>query len=414
MMDAPVSPENAVPTEDVGADTGGRFAYQHTWTATLACALFGQPPPFTDVWCEHLEDILLKQADGKFQAHQIKTRETGELWRAGDDTIVGALARFADLESDFPGCFSKYVLATNYNFFSKPVHGSNLRWILQQAVSWAKTGGEKSRPLKLIVGKVVKKSGKAEDVVVAAMAKTECDDSLPKIGDCTIGLCEALAAAHIAAGAATRAALKQAAQELTDEIRRAASHSHRDALPAWLRALPDADNTEAQACRMAKHFTLERLYQVVNAALGPTALLQPGGKTADYSPTEGRSILAQKLEAGGLSATTVNMAADFASSALTRFIEWQSIFGDDQAVARYKHVKTLVLKDCADAHETAKNGTACFGDKMQAELRGKLRQRIANGPAAVFDCREEHLEGVAYELTKECKVWWSNRFTLRA
>ena len=73
----PPTPEVTSPTEDVGADTGARFAYQDAWAATLACALLSEPPPITDVWCEHHEDILLKQPDGLFHGVQVKTRESG-------------------------------------------------------------------------------------------------------------------------------------------------------------------------------------------------------------------------------------------------------------------------------------------------------------------------------------------------
>lgn len=118
------------------------------------------------------------------------------------------------------------------------------------------------------------------------------------------------------------------------------------------------------------------------------------------------------MAAGGLSAVSINLATDLSASAIYRFLEWKERFGEKEALRRHHHLKTLVLKDCADSHEITKSENNVFGRKMLEELRAHLIERVNAGSAGVFDCREEHLEGYAYELTGECKVWWSKPFKL--
>ena len=245
------------------------------------------------------------------------------------------------------------------------------------------------------------------------MSKTQCDDSLPKVDHCVLALIESLAEVHFGAREATRESLLRIASRLTDEIRRASSHIHRQALPAWLGLMPDSEDVEAQSCRQAKHFTRGRLLGIIEAGLAPTRLLQPNCGAVDYQPAEGLSKLEQKLEAGGLSATTVNMATDFSSSALSLLLQWQNMLGEATALARYKHIRALVLRECASAHEAAKTDSAPFGAAMQNELRRRLLEQSQLNSSSLFSCTKEDLEGIAYELTKECKVWWSHRFPLR-
>jgi len=83
-----------------------------------------------------------------------------------------------------------------------------------------------------------------------------------------------------------------------------------------------------------KRFTPERVRKILQEALGCSALLIPAAAAA--LPTqEATSRLAKKLEAGGLSVVTINMATDFRAAALHRFLEWQERFGEKEALRRY-------------------------------------------------------------------------------
>jgi len=73
---------------------------------------------------------------------------------------------------------------------------------------------------------------------------------------------------------------------------------------------------------------------------------------------------------------------------------------------QYSHIRSLVLSDSARAFELAKDRGPAFGLSMLDELRQRLRDRRQAG-AQLYECSDEHLEGVAYALTSECTVQWS-------
>ena len=223
---------------------------------------------------------------------------------------------------------------------------------------------------------------------------------------------ESIIRAYLPAQDSIPSAIDRAADQLAAAVRAASSLQHLDSLPAYLSLLIDADAVEARQRIDGKRFTPERVRKVLHEALSTSALLIPAAASSELSQSEARSRLAKKLEAGGLSVVTINLATDLRAAALHRCLEWRERFGEREALRRYEHLKTLVLKDCAAAHEEVKSDQEAFGRKMLDSLRTRLASWASGGNASAFDCREEHLEGCAYELTGACKVWWSKPFDL--
>jgi hypothetical protein len=119
-----------------------------------------------------------------------------------------------------------------------------------------------------------------------------------------------------------------------------------------------------------------------------------------------------KLIAGGFSRVSVNSAKDLRDKADYQALEWMARFGDKKGLERREHIRSIVLRDCADAFEAAKSPGGFFGVPMRQALRQCLRQHRQTGGGTLFDCSDEHLEGYAYVLTGECQVWWSHPFTI--
>ena len=404
------TPANSSPSEDVGAETGYRFGYQDAWAATLACALIDEPAEFTELFCEHHEDILLKQLDGKFQGIQVKTRQlAGASWKADDEEVFKSLCRFVLLDAQFPNQFSKFVFATNH-FFSS-ASGKNLPHVLAEAV---KATDLASAPtiVKRLAKKLAEKTNRSAEEVLSTLKKTNGIADLPKLNDSWKVLRESIIRAYPPAQDAVFHVLKKAASQLVAAVRAASSLEHLDSLPAYLSLLKDAEAVEARRRIEGKLFTPEQVRKALQESLSTSSLLGHTSPEIAVPPDEARNRLEKKLEAGGLSVVSINLATDLSASALHRFLEWCERFGEKEALRRYHHLKTLVLKDCASAHEDTKNDQEIFGRKMLESLRARLTARTQAGSAAVFDCREEHLEGCAYELTGACKVWWSEPFDL--
>ena len=105
-------------TPDYGADIHSRYRYQAACAALFAIRLLDEKPQHVEVFCECLEDILLKLQDGKYDAIQIKTREKGlDSFRTSDKEILTTIGRFSNYEQDDGTCFRRYMIATNCDFW---------------------------------------------------------------------------------------------------------------------------------------------------------------------------------------------------------------------------------------------------------------------------------------------------------
>jgi hypothetical protein len=398
-------PSTSEPSEDVGAETGYRFTYQDSWAATLACSLLESVAEFVEIYCEHHEDVLLKRSDGKYVGVQIKTRQlSGDPWKCKDEEVLSAIGRFVTLDTNFPNHFHKFIFATNHFFYQAKKNGNNLRHVLQQCLP----SSEIPRCAKSLLSTLASRTGRTKPAIYSTLRKTECDDSLPKLKDCRKVLRESITRVYQPAQEAVAATIERAAEHLIANVRAASSLRHQDTLPAYLNTLSNGQQIEATNRINGKRFCASSLRVLLETQFNSTATLVPAPGPS-YSEAESKTRLEMKLNRGGFSVVSVNLAKDFAASALHRFVEWREKFGEVEALRRYNHLKILVLKDCASAYEDNRSDTDDFGRAMLASLRANLKMIESRN---VFECSPEHLEGCAYELTSACKVWWSKPFEL--
>ncbi|MCX6916318.1 MAG: dsDNA nuclease domain-containing protein, partial [Verrucomicrobia bacterium] len=248
------TPANAAPREDTGAETGYRFGYQDAWAATLACALMDEPAEFTELFCEHHEDILLKQKNGLYQGIQIKTRQlAGDPWRTGDEDVIKSLAR-------------KFVFATNHFFFETSKTANNLPYVLaesRKATEWA------SIPpfLQRLAEQLAQRTDRGPEEVLDTLKKTECTAALPKLDDSRKTLRETIVRVYPPARDAVHAAIEAAAGHLVAAVWGASSLEHRDSLPAYLCFMMDAKGEAARRRIEGKRFTPERVRNVLQQSL---------------------------------------------------------------------------------------------------------------------------------------------------
>ena len=114
------SPDLVLDKLDPGDDVATRFDYQHCYAAINAIRLITDAMNAAEVICENHEDFLIKNASGKFVATQIKTRSIEQpAFKAGDEQIQKALAKFCTLDSKFPECIEKFDFTTNHTLWSE-------------------------------------------------------------------------------------------------------------------------------------------------------------------------------------------------------------------------------------------------------------------------------------------------------
>ncbi len=399
------NPDNTLAHGDPGDATADRYRFQYTWAAVVCCMLLDDTEDVEEVFCEHHEDVLLKHKDGDFTGHQVKTRADDQLpWKTGDEAIRGACARFAKLESEYPGRFRRFQFLTNH-----PLHtannGQSLPYVLQSVKDVATLGD-----LPSVVGRWIKRvacdAEVTESTAFGAMKKTSARSDLPKLRDATMRLIDTLSQCWAPAGECSHDAVKRAARALIEECGRASSFDHEQLLPAYVIATATPDD-DVGARIEGKRMTLARVETVLEQGRDSTATLE-SDPALFVEPGEGSTeLLHKKLDAGGFSAVSRNSAEDLRDKADYLGISWTKKHGRDKGLQQYSHVRSLVLSEAGRAFEATQSAGDGFGPSMRDDLRNRVRQRRANGDQ-LYDASDDHLEGIAFSLTAQCEVVWSH------
>lgn len=399
------SPENTVAEGDPGDETANRYRYQWTWAAVVCCMLLDDTEDVEEVFCEHHEDILLKHRDGSFTGHQVKTRSDDQPpWKTNDKAVLAACVRFAKLESEYPGKFRCFCFLTNHPLYSAE-NGKDLPHVLQ-LIKNASSLTDLPSSVVPWVRRVAQMANVIETVALAALSKAMAKSNLPKLHDAGIRLIDTIAQCWALAANCSHDAVKRAAKTLVDECGRASSLDHLQLLPAYMVAA--LDDAAAIAARIdGKRMTLARVQTILEHGRDSTAILA-GDPTHCVEPGEGSiELLHKKLDAAGFSAVSRNSAEDLRDKADYLGIGWTKKYGKDRGLERYDHVRSLVLSDAGRAFDATQTNADHFGPAMREELRRRFRERRTAGDQ-LFDSTDDHLEGIAFSLTAQCKVVWSH------
>lgn len=399
------SPEITVAHGDPGDETANRYRFQWTWAAIVCCMLLDDSVDVQEVFCEHHEDVLLKHRDGSFTGHQVKTRDDNlPPWKANDEAVRTACVRFAKLEAAYPGKFRRFLFLTNHPLHSAR-NGQDLSYVLQSIKGAATVDGLPSN-LASWVRRIARDADVTEAAAIAAMSKTMAKAGLPKLRDAAMRLIDALAGCWAPAAVCSHESLRRAARALIDECGRASSLDHEQLLPAYVIAAVD-DGADITARIEGKRMTLVRVQRVLEQGRDSTATLE-GDPAQCVAPGEGSTeLLHQKLDAAGFSAVSRNSAEDLRDKADYLGIKWTKQYGNAEGLKRYNHIRTLVFSDAGQAFDATQAEGDTFGPAMREDLRRRFRERRAAGDQ-LFDSTDDHLEGIAFSLTAQCKVVWSH------
>ena len=396
-------PDVTAASGDPGDDTARRYQYQWTWAAIASCMLLDETEDVEEIFCEHHEDVLLKHKNGAFSGVQIKTRASDQdVWKTTDAALLSAFARFAKLDSDFPGRFRAFRFLTNHPLYAAK-NGQDICHVLA-TIKAAATRLDLSRPVLAFLSRVAKAAGCPEDIAFAALSKSHASDDLPRLPDVEARLVTTLTSVWSRGADCSHASVVTAARALVAECGSASSLAHEGLLPAYLPLVDQ--NIEIAARIEAKRLDRSRVLAALERGLNLTAALDGDPASSAAPGTGATALLLAKLDAGGFAAVSRNSAEDLRDKADYLGIVWTKKHGRDQGLQRYGHVRSLVLSDAARAFESSKSTEQPFGLAMLSELRARIRTRRLDG-SQLYDCSDEHLEGVAYSLTSECKVQWS-------
>jgi hypothetical protein len=395
---------NNTDNSDQGDEIARRFRYQWTYAAILCCMLLDDTQDIEEIFCEHFEDILLKHTDGQFTGLQIKTRATNQLpWKSNDEEVKRTLIKFAIIDNKYPSSFRSFSFLTNHPLFSSK-NGKDISFILDE-IKNAITIDEVAGPTFKYIKEIATKTNCSEAQIFTTLKKTKANHDLPKLEDVSFRLINSLTDVWETAKESSIEAVKHAAFALIEECGRASALAHYDLLPAYISAINNSREVELNARLKEKKIDKPRLLNVLQKGIDgtiplycdPNALIEPGtGQTI---------LLRKKLDAGGFSAVSLNSAEDLRDRADYLGIVLIQKHGHLIGLQKYNALSAMVLRDAADAFEVVKRDDP-FGVEMLFELRKNFSQRQAKD-IDLFGCTDEHLEGLAYSLTSQCKIYWS-------
>jgi hypothetical protein len=175
---------------------------------------------------------------------------------------------------------------------------------------------------------------------------------------------------------------------------------------SMLRYLADPDRASsrvrAQERVGRRAIDRERLYEVLLEPLIPEPLAQ---LSFDDGPHRDGSTLERKLVLGGFGPTTINAAQLLRANWEALETRWRADAPGGDPV--FANLRARALAAAAKA-ERATKGKPDYGVAMHEVVeRDFAVQALAHKPP--FALSDEQLLGLIYELTDECRVWWSPR-----
>jgi hypothetical protein len=393
---------------DVGDETQRNFRYQHAYGVVLLAAAYGGLKPFSEMYCEHHEDLLVRRDDGLWEAFQVKTRGVGQPpWKLTDDEIRDSIKRFVLLDTKHPGEFARFHFVSNFGCYRSQQEKEKAKCpeFLLTAIAEAEAGPEVGPPW--------------GDVLDALAAHCGCDRwqlcSVLRRLDLVVGpgrdsFDAEVAHEHLGLLAPCRGfgppQLNALRDELIGFVFRASSLQIQN--PA--KHLESMRSNDPSNPRLAEKRLEPRLIDSILADLRPVPFrFLPALPLPALGEARGKSgVLRRKLVAGGIFDQYATMFTR-GLSAEQRLLELS--YRDPERFTQVVNQLVAVVKgECDEAQLKAQANPVPYGREMLLDVYRRLRELSATRKEIIFGEEYECLAGVAALLTGECQVWWGPEF----
>lgn len=396
-------------SSDPGDAVLRKFRYQHAYGVILAIGIATKKLNYAAIWCEQHEDFLAERDSGGFDAYQIKTRksEQGE-WQINHEAFYKSVDRFISLDALFPGQIQafKFVSNTNFSDSSAAQKGRFSPIALQKAVKSALKWQDLVDEAKKGFDWLKTKLSVQEDALFAVLKRMDLilgpterayEDELCQSHISTLDDCRSMSAS----------ALERVMEALIATLAKAASLVSSDSSRHWVGLTM---NTKPEPYLMEKRFTKEHLILVVRDCREASFRYLPSLASLELGGASGKlDKLQKKLTKGGL-ASCYEAFRRRSLSAEQELLDLAT--RPDQGKGVCSQIENVVLVECDEARLRASQTPPPFGPAMLIDVQDRLK-RIAEGePAKVYRQPYDLLVGVSGLLTSECKVWWSEQFSM--
>ena len=381
------------PADDSGAATQARFRFQHDCTARLVFAMLAAPEVTEEsnaivlVVCEEHEDAIVVYEGGVVELVSVRHYDDHTLALADlRDAVVGLFRRWQST-----GRTARCRLMTN----GKPATGAKKAGGLisachkQKPEQWVDdvkdwTGStDAGEVTRFLCGFSVDEPTGSREVIAAINIQRIARPALASTGlDLDVDL---------------------AYQRVIDLIGRCNRSEPMDDT-AMLRYLADPDRATPQARakeRLGRRaIDRERLIEALLDPVVPEPHLQ---LSFDHVPASDGSTLERKLQLGGFGPNTITAAQMLRANWEALETRWRvDVPGGDPAFADLR-VRAVAAAAKAERHAA---GDGPYGLAMHNELeRAFTVDGLGHRPAFTLD--DDLLLGLVYELTDECRIWWS-------
>jgi hypothetical protein len=384
------------PVEDAGAQTQARFRFQAE-VAARRCVKILRRDGIRSIICEWHTDFVVQYSSGTLELVSVKHLEQSQpRWTMAALVDAGGLKTLCQRWCD-AGANLRCTLETNAGMRTGDGEPGSLRDALAAEDSdGLRSWAEKLAPLLDV------------DVGTAAafLRHLKIDDSLPGRDQIrAVNLQDHLRpAAH-----ELRIAVADT-EPVYDRIVAVVETASRDGEAgesvAALLANPDRlrSDVQLQATIARRTVDRDRLLVALRPPM-PVALLAlaRGG-------TGRETILVKKLRRGDVGPTAVQSARNLRSSWHKFRATWTTGLPGDREGLEDLAARIVIAAQRAEHH--ARQEGSPWGDRMNRLLQDEVT--IANVGKHPFAVDDHHLIGFAYELTEQCRIWFSDEFDVRA
>jgi Cap4 dsDNA endonuclease len=388
------------PSDDAGTGTQSRFRFQHECTARSCIAMLVDDS-VVSVVCEEHEDFVVIYADQAFELVSVKHRENSQgPWTFGSLCTDGGVKHLYGRWLA-TGCRARCRVMTNAGLkpgtleagpFVRACHSRDPSRIVPFSVKLAEALGTADYE-------------RAGEFAVALSVESDLPDrrhiAAVNVRDFFWPVLEPLGVIYSLAEPCYQGVLSVIATANRDQV------GERVDLYAALLD-PGRFDEATQADRRIRRRTITRhaILDTLQQQARPEASLVPPGQDATPAPSPSR--LQRKLDAGGLGPTVVNAAIQLRASWYAfESARRASVPGGDPAFEELR----LRVQELAGLSESRMDRSAPYGAALHLDLRETVTP--AHLPTKVpFALDDQLLQGLVFQLTDECKVWFSEVFEL--
>lgn len=395
-------------SRDPGDEVQRRFRYQICYAALKALQMLVPKSTVRSVYCEHLEDVLVEGADGKFTGIQVKTRELDQpQFRLSDKAISGALKRFCVRDARYPGQFERFILATNFVFHDSDA-GDDVGTVLSCCRDNPGLDGLGPRhKVRKCLAEFAESTAMGIENVIAALAKVRLEQRKTGIDQPELDLVRALGEIESLRNQSA-IALYQMAKAIRSHIWDVSALALDGYVLDTHAVVEDFESHVAALRTQRKRIDRELMATLtMPPASDHQELLSIREFIARESIPPGLGRMEFKMAAGGIGYADVEQMKDDVASLERTFLGWKEKFGLAEANRRLAHFQYLANRDAREAEAHTALGAGAYGKAMLGDLRERARATATSEKDTLFGCRPEHLTGTAGLLSEECKVWWS-------